>query len=85
MQVSSKYYKNIRAVVVGGANMTRPHDTDPKTLIGHINVTCAITMLREMQIRIIHMDTGGNNGRKLILGCAAGDFQVIVIPKPMAA
>lgn len=81
MQVSPADHKRIKAIVVGGANMTMPPDTDPKRLIGSINSGSAYRAVRKLGIRNIYEDTGGILGRQVTIDCTTGEFEVIQIPR----
>lgn len=74
-------YRDIRAVVAGGANMTLPNADVPEKLIGHQNACCAIKGLRLRKIIIVHEDTGGFSGRRMSITCKSGDYDVKAIPR----
>jgi len=74
-------YKDIRAVVAGGANMTNPDSPAPEKLVGHQNALSAIACLNERKIIIVHEDTGGYEGRKMSITCDSGYFDVKAIPR----
>ncbi|MDC0684860.1 chemotaxis protein CheD [Sorangium atrum] len=57
--------RSLQARIVGGACMIsafRERDSH----LGHQNVAVGLMMLRAAGIRVIHQDTGGSQGRKLI-------------------
>ncbi|MFK7861134.1 MAG: chemotaxis protein CheD [Granulosicoccus sp.] len=74
-------YKDIRAVVAGGANMTNPDAFEPEKLVGHQNALSAIACLNERKIIVVHEDTGGYEGRKMSITCESGHFDVKAIPR----
>jgi len=76
--------RDIRAVVAGGGNMTMPDTAEPEKLIGFQNARSAIEQLGKHKIRIVHEDTGGCEGRKMIICSNTGTFDVRLIPR-MAA
>lgn len=75
------HFRDIRAIVAGGANMTLPDCKNPEKLVGSQNALMAIEELDRMKIRILHEDTGGNVGRKMSICCATGQFEVRAIPR----
>lgn len=74
-------YRDIRAVVAGGANMTQPNHATPEILVGHQNACSALEGLRLRKIIVVHEDTGGNVGRKMSIRCDSGMFDVTAIPR----
>ncbi|NSY39868.1 chemotaxis protein CheD [Leisingera sp. ANG59] len=81
MEVSGRDLRRLRALVVGGANMTMPADTDPERLVGSINARSAYRALREAGVRNIHEDVGGMQGRQVSIDCTSGEFTVKSIPR----
>jgi chemotaxis protein CheD len=81
MDISQIDLRKLQGIVVGGANMTMPADTDPKRLVGSINARFAYTSLREMGLRNIHENVGGELGRQVTIDCTSGDFTVASIPR----
>ncbi len=73
--------KDLRAVVAGGANMTLPDGTLPARLIGHQNTQAALANLDARRIKIVHIDIGGMEGRKMFVCCDTGTFDVRPIPR----
>ncbi len=74
-------YRDIRAVVAGGANMTLPNSTTPEKHVGHQNAISALQGLRQRKIIIVHEDTGGNTGRRMTIACESGICDVRAIPR----
>ena len=74
-------YKDIRAVVAGGANMTRQGAEKTNELVGYSNAQAALSILDERNIIVVHQDTGGSEGRKMSIRCSDGEFQVRSIPR----
>lgn len=81
MEVSGKDLRKLQAIVVGGANMTMPADTDPGRLVGSINARSAYRALRDAGVRNIHEDVGGMQGRQVTIDCTSGEFTVKSIPR----
>ncbi|WP_422026396.1 chemotaxis protein CheD [Roseovarius sp.] len=73
--------KHIKAIVIGGANMTMPPDTDPRRLVGTVNSGSAYRAVRKLGLRNIHEDTGGVFGRQVTIDCTTGEFDVAQIPR----
>lgn len=74
-------YRDVRAVVAGGANMTQPNHVTPEKLVGYQNASSALEGLRLRKIIIVHEDTGGFVGRKMSISCDSGLFDVTKIPR----
>lgn len=74
-------YRDIRAVVAGGANMTQPNHVTPEKLVGYQNACSALEGLRLRKIIVVHEDTGGHVGRKMSISCDSGIFDVTAIPR----
>ncbi len=73
--------RDIRAVVAGGANMTRPDSDMPESLVGYQNAQSALSNLDNRDIIVVHEDTGGYTGRKMSICCETGTFEVKNIPR----
>ncbi|MBS1971758.1 MAG: chemotaxis protein CheD [Bdellovibrionales bacterium] len=84
MEVPPSKYHEIEAIVAGGGNMTNPRVCNRNTLVGTANANLAKKMLGKLGIKIIHEDTGGEEGRKLIVNSATGEFRVEIIPRIIA-
>ncbi len=76
MDIRRCEYADLKAVVAGGGNMTKPKTTKEEDLIGSINVNEAIECLEKMGITIIYKDVGGQAGRKMSLCCASEKFEI---------
>ena len=81
MAIRPEETRQIQAVIVGGANMTMPVDTDPSRLVGALNAGSAYKAVRALGIRNIFQDTGGVVGRQLTIDCTTGVFTVAEIPR----
>ncbi|MEC7761397.1 MAG: chemotaxis protein CheD [Pseudomonadota bacterium] len=81
MKITPADHKQIKVIIVGGANMTMPPDTDPARLVGTINSGSAYRAVRKLGLRNIYEDTGGVLGRQVTIDCTTGDFDVIQIPR----
>lgn len=81
MEIGPQDYRNIKVVIVGGANMTMPPDTDPERLVGTINSGSAYKAVRRLGLRNIFEDTGGVLGRQVTIDCTTGEFDVVQIPR----
>ena len=85
MEVSEAARRRIRVFMAGGANMTLPPGTDPARLVGNVNATFARRALKEARLRVLHEDTGGDNGRRVTIDCTTGEFSIESIPRLGAA
>lgn len=84
MNIKPDDYHEIEAVLAGGGNMTSPKTSSPDQLVGVANITTARKMLKNLGIRIIHEDVGGEEGRKLTVCCSSGNYTVEIIPRLIA-
>jgi chemotaxis protein CheD len=67
---------NIRAVISGGANMFPQSGDRRVATIGEKNLAAVKRILNEMEIPIIHEDTGGEHGRALLFDNRSGELQI---------
>lgn len=81
MDLDPRSMRRLQAIMVGGANMTMPADTDPKRLVGSANASFAYDALRAAGMRNIYQDVGGVQGRQVTIDCTSGDFTVATIPR----
>ncbi|WP_264210558.1 chemotaxis protein CheD [Leisingera thetidis] len=81
MKISRNDIRKLQAIIVGGANMTMPPDTDPARLVGSINAAFAYKALRDAGLRNIYEDVGGLQGRQVTIDCTSGEFTVASIPR----
>lgn len=84
MKAKEDDYKELRAVIAGGGNMTKPGEDEDKTLIGNMNVRMAQERFKELGIKIWHEDTGGELGRTITIFCSSGKYEIQKIPRPAA-
>lgn len=81
MEIGPADLRKLKAIVVGGANMTMPVDADPKRLVGTVNSGAAYRAVRRLGVLNIHEDTGGVLGRKVTIDCSTGEVEVAQIPR----
>ncbi|MBO9399048.1 chemotaxis protein CheD [Shimia sp. R9_2] len=81
MDLNASNIRKVKALIVGGANMTMPADTDPARLVGSINAKFAYGVLRQAGLRNIYEDVGGLQGRQVTIDCTSGEFTVAHIPR----
>ena len=81
MEVKPDETRALRAILVGGGNMTKPEDANPRRLVGANNAQFAKKTLRQKRIRLMHEDLGGIHGRKIVIDTATNDFHVKAIPR----
>jgi len=84
MDVPPSKYHEIEALIVGGGNMTNPRVCNPNTLVGSANTKLAKEILTKLGIKILHEETGGEEGRKLTIFCNSGTYHIEVIPRIIA-
>ncbi|CAK7043002.1 chemotaxis protein CheD [Tissierella carlieri] len=70
---------NFVAKIAGGSQMFNFNSSNDILKIGERNVIATKTKLKELNIKIISEDTGGNFGRTIILNANDGSLQVRTI------
>lgn len=63
----------LEAAVIGGGN---PVDSIKVGAVGPQNVAAALAVLRAAGIRVVHEDTGGAHGRRLLFNTQTGELVV---------
>lgn len=80
MKIHKENYKEIEAILAGGGNMTTVKKRDYNH-IGLLNGQAALKILKDLNIKIIHQDLGGNEATQMWLNCEDGSFEVSRITK----
>lgn len=79
MELDRRHQDEVEAVIAGGACMVQ-HATPPRHgLIGEQNARMAQRLLAETNIRVLHVEVGGQSGRQLLIDCAQHQFAVKTI------
>lgn len=68
--------QHIRAYIAGGANMFKTSTDSKITTVGDKNVEVSRRVLAELQIPIVHEETGGELGRTVLFDNHRGHMQV---------
>jgi len=84
LEVPPSKYNELQALVVGGGNMTNPRVCNPTSLVGVANSQRAMEILAKLGIPVIHEDTGGEEGRRLMIASDTGDYKIEIIPRIIA-
>ncbi len=69
-------YRQLEAVLAGGAYMVQNARPAPYGLIGEQNTQMAQRLLAEAGIRVVHTDVGGTSGRQLNIDCGTQHYAV---------
>lgn len=85
MHIKPENFSEVEAVIAGGGNMTKPEERSCDALIGTQNVLMAQKFLKNLGIKIIFEDIGGEEGRRISVNSTTGEFEVQKIPRQMAA
>ncbi len=80
MRVNPDKIKEIDAIVAGGGNLTGK-DLSASEHIGTMNLDIAIRELKAAGIRLIHLEKGGIDGRKVSINSVTGAFKISKIPR----
>lgn len=81
MEVEEEDRRNLRIVLAGGANMSKPLGTAPEKLVGSINARFARQAIRSAGLRLLDHDLEGINGRRIQIDCASGEYSIQHIPR----
>lgn len=81
MQIDPMEQRGVHVILAGGGNMTMADGTPDSRLVGSINATFARKVLKEEGFRIISLDLGGKNARKVCIDCTTGEFTIKKIPR----
>jgi len=74
-------FGQLKAVVAGGGNMTSPSGREVGELVGENNSRVALKLLKERGIPIVHVDVGGEEGRRISVNCRDFTFEIQPIPR----
>lgn len=80
MKIADRDAPNIRAVVVGGGNMTGGRREESK-LVGACNFKQAVDAINGRGFKLVHSDGGGNLGRRIWVDGERYCFDVDTIPR----
>lgn len=71
---------NVKVILAGGSSMIVDHCKTRKNRaeksIGQQNIEAANTILRKENFEVIHEDTGGFKGRRIIIDCSTKNFLI---------
>jgi len=81
MKIGVKDRSLVSAVIAGGGNMTKPDVVDSEKLIGSLNIKMATTYLKSLNVKVVHQESGGLQGRKISVYCASNDYGIKEIPR----
>ena len=81
MKIAPIDAKKVTAVVVGGGNMTSPKNSKESSLVGAANFRSAMHEVENLNIRVVHSDSGGNHGRTVTIDSNEFKFEVDLIPR----
>lgn len=84
LKVPKGSYSELEAIVVGGAAMMGHEEKLGPKGIGHMNTDTALKCLKELGIRIVHLEVGGEAGRQVTLDCETYQYSVRVFEKGAA-
>lgn len=81
LKASRKSFHELEAIVVGGAHMIGNPQANRLKSIGTMNSDAAIKYLKDLGIKIIHLDIGGDAGRQVSINCKTFEYVVRKINK----
>ena len=81
LRIPADQTKSVKAVVVGGGNMTNGDANDESKLVGACNYRNAIHEVKSRGFKLIHSDGGGSLGRKIVVNGAEMTYEVEAIPR----
>lgn len=74
-------HPELEVIIVGGGNMTTPDPLPNVELVGAHNFKVALREARSRNLRIVHSDGGGEEGRKILLDSGDLSCRVEKIPR----
>lgn len=85
MKIRTDDVLEIEAIIAGGGNMTQPNIQDTSRLIGAHNFNVAERELKKLGVRLVHVENGGEEGRKIFLDSRDFSYRVEKIPRIIGA
>lgn len=82
MGMERRNFREVEAVIAGGACMVQHRVMPRHGLIGEQNVQAAQRLLAETGIRIVHEDVGGECGRQIVIDCGSYNYAVRKVGRP---
>jgi chemotaxis protein CheD len=81
MKVQPGDMNKVETLIVGGGNMTNPGVADSSKLVGAHNFQVALREARKYGLRVVHCDSGGEQGRKIFIDSSNFTYRVENIPR----
>ncbi len=81
MKIDNEDVKDVEVIFVGGGNMTNPNAADNSKLVGGQNLLVAERELKKNGLRVVFVEHGGNEGRKVIINSSNCSYHVETIPR----
>lgn len=85
MKLRETDLSRVSVVIVGGGNMTSPGAVDSSVLVGASNFKTALREAQRHQLRVVHSDGGGEEGRRIFVNSSDFSYRVEKIPRIVAA
>lgn len=81
MKIGPEDIAEIDVVFAGGGNMTNIDTEDNSKLIGGKNIEIAERELNQRGMKIVHVEQGGNQGRKIVIDSSTYSYRIDIIPR----
>ena len=85
MKIHPEDLHEIEAIIAGGGNMTQPNSQDPSNLVGSHNFLVAERELKKLGVRLVHVERGGEEGRKIFIYSVDCTYKIEKIPRIIGA
>ncbi len=85
MKIRPEDINDVEVVIVGGGNMTSPGIADSSKLVGTNNFRVALSEAKKHNLKVIHSEGGGEEGRKIFVNSADFSYIVKKIPRIVRA
>lgn len=85
MKIRAEDAAQIEVVIVGGGNMTSPGAPETKRLVGTHNFSIALREVQKNNLRVVHSDGGGEEGRKIFIDAKDFSYRIEKIPRIIEA
>lgn len=81
MKIKPDSSAHVKVVIVGGGNMTNPKAANNSDLVGGTNFKVALREAKKHNLNVIYSESGGNEGRKIIVDASDYSYRIEKLPR----